>query len=238
MKPKEWDKTSKNYYEEILSPIKNSASSPLLKDIKKIKNKSEVIDLGTGPGDLLPVLAKQFKHVTAIDFSKKMLEKAKTKAPFPNVTYKQINLTNLSSLKTKFNAAIAINSIIDPNKKTISKILKQIHKILKPKGTFIAIFPSIEVYTHQAFLISKHNPKKLKEFTNKKEINFSTGITNFNGKQKAFYKEEIIQLLEKAGFKNIKIKKVLYLWIEFKKAGQAYFPKEKLPWDWYVICNK
>ena len=35
-----------------------------------------------------------------------------------------------------------------------------------------------------------------------------------------------------------KIQKIYYDWNEWKIAGQAYFPKENPPWDWYLECEK
>ena len=63
-------------------------------------------------------------------------------------------------------------------------------------------------------------------------------ISKEKEEQKNYYSFEILWRLRKAGFKKIKIKKVLYSWEEFADAGQDYFPEEELPWDWYVICEK
>ena len=74
MKPTEWNKIAKDYYKEILSPLKNSKSNPLFKDLKKLKSKNKtIIDLGCGIGEIEPLLSKYFKQVTSIDFSKEMI---------------------------------------------------------------------------------------------------------------------------------------------------------------------
>jgi ubiquinone/menaquinone biosynthesis C-methylase UbiE len=240
MKKSEWNKTAKDYYNETLSPIKDSLSSPLHSDLKRLRSKSKtVIDLGCGLGKLSPILSKNFKSVTAIDFSKEMIKKAKQKNNFPNVNYEIANLANLRKYKNKFNIALSINSLLTPNINKINKQLKQIYSVLKPGGTFIAILPAMEIYIYQAQLLKQNNKsQKLKSYTNKKEFNFPLGIINFEGKQKAFYRFEIPWRFQKAGFKNIHIKKVLYSWKTFQQAGQTYFPSEPLPWDWYVICEK
>ena len=42
MDRKNWEKVSKDYYNEILSPIKDSSENPLLKDVSKVSKKKGV----------------------------------------------------------------------------------------------------------------------------------------------------------------------------------------------------
>jgi ubiquinone/menaquinone biosynthesis C-methylase UbiE len=242
MKKEEWNKTAKDYYKDTLSPIKNSKRSPLFSDLKKLKSKNKtIIDLGCGLGELESILSKYFKTVTALDFSDEMILRAQQKnKKLSNVSFKQHNINDLTPFYNKFDIALSINSILTPNLNEIDKILKEIHKALKRKGIFIAILPAMEPYLYQAQLLKQKSESDLfKSFTNEKEYNFSLGLTNFNGEQKSFYRFEISWRFEKAGFKNIQIKKVIYSWKEFEKAGQVAFSKEKLlPWDWYITCEK
>jgi len=239
MKKEDWSLTKKQYYEEILSPIKDSKQNPLFKDLKKVRSKSKtVIDLGCGLGELSPLLSKYFKAVTAIDFSPEMISLAKQKnSKLSNISYDVANLSNLKQFKNKFNVALSINSLLDPNLTEIDKQLKQIRSTLKKRGLFIAVLPAMEVYIYQAQLLKqKAKNHLLQEYTRPKEHNFPLGLINFEGKQKAFYHFEIVWRFQKAGFKRIRIGRVQYSWKEFKRAGQLSFPKEPLPWDWYVKC--
>jgi ubiquinone/menaquinone biosynthesis C-methylase UbiE len=239
MNPKEWNLSHKQYYEDILSPIKDSRSSPLLKDLKRLRSKTKtIIDLGCGLGELSPTLSKYFKSVTAIDFSPDMISQAKlSHSNLINVIFEQANLSSLSKYKNKFNVALSINSLINPDLNTLDKQLKQIHSVLKKRGIFIAILPAMEVYIYQTQLLKQKSKNHLlKEYTNQKEHNFPLGIIDFDGKQKAYYYFEILWRFQKAGFKRINISRVSYTWKEFKKAGQLSFPSEPLPWDWYVKC--
>jgi len=255
MKRGDWDKVSKNYYTEILSPIKDSMKNPLFEDIKKIKAKKSkiVADLGCGVGELAKILSSNFKEVIALDFSEKMIKLAKTKAKNKNLKNIQFLVKDISKLKefqNKIDVAIAINSIITKDLLKINQMFKEIHNILKNKGIFLAILPSMEVYLYQSMLIANKELKKsqnktkseikrkIRQEIKKGEHDFLLGMTNFQGKQKNYYRFEILWRLKKAGFKNIKIKKVFYSWKEFREAGQTYFPKEDPPWDWYVYCEK
>ncbi|MEK6895260.1 MAG: class I SAM-dependent methyltransferase [Nanoarchaeota archaeon] len=249
MNERNWDKISQDYYTEILSPLKNSVDNPLFDDLEKLKDKDKkVIDLGCGLGEFEEYLSKRFKEILAIDFSKEMIESAiKNNNSLRNVKFEVADMTNLN-FKNEFDIAFSINSLISENISNIDKMLENVHNLLKENGKFIAVLPAMEVYAFQSLLIVDKELKegkgieearqKAREFIKTKEHDFLLGIYNFGGKQKAFYNFEINWRLKKAGFKNIKIKRVFYSWEEFKEAGQSYFPGEDLPWDWYVICEK
>ncbi len=251
MKEKEWNEISENYYEEILSPIKNSLKSPLFYDIKQIKDKDKksVIDLGCGLGELEKLLSKEFKEVVAIDFSEEMIKSAQEKnKALQNVEFQVKDISSMPEFHNKFDVAISINSIIVPDLNKIDQMFSEVNNTLKKDGKFICILPSMEIYAYQAMLIAQKQGKKIKdieklrekakEFINDEEHDFLLGVTDFEGKQKYYYRFEILWRLKKAGFKNIEIKKVLYSWKEFAEAGQKNFPGEDPPWDWYVICEK
>ncbi|MCD4666969.1 class I SAM-dependent methyltransferase [archaeon] len=242
MEKEEWNKVSRSYYEDILSPLKNSKKNPLFSDLKNLKSKRKnIIDLGCGLGELEPLISKYFKHVVALDISPEMINKAKLKNKnLSNINFYVNDISDLKRFHSKFDIALSINSHISPDLKKLDKIFKETYNILKKKGVFIAIFPAMEVYLYQAMLLAqKKSRKEVARFINDKEHDFLLGIIDFEKvKQKCYYQFEISYRLKKAGFKNIKISKVLYSWNEFEEAGQLKFLKEDLPWDWYVICEK
>ena len=246
-----WEKISEEYYKEILSPLKDSKKNPLFEDIKKInsKKKKSVVDLGCGIGEVEGFLSKNFKEVVGIDFSKKMILQAKEKnKSLKNIKFYLGDISNLKEFHNKFDLAISINSMISSNIGQIDNMFREANKILKNKGKFICILPAMEVFIYQSLIIAENEAekekdnkkirKKIRTLIKPKEHDFLLGLTNFEGEQKNYYFFEILWRLKKAGFKKIKIKKVLYSWKEFEDAGQGYFPKEDLPWDWYAICEK
>lgn len=249
MESKEWDKTAAKYYEEVLSPIKNSEKTPLYKDLEKLYGKKTIADLGCGLGELLPLLSKHFKQVIALDYSKGMIERAKEKnKEYTNIEYYQKDMDDLNDFKENFDAIISVNAIITPEIKKLTTIFEQIHNTLKENGTFICIVPAMEGVLYQSLLVGEEqfakedDPKKVKraihKYIRKQEHDFFLATYDYNQKQKAYYRFELIWRLKKAGFKNIIIKKVTYPWEEIKEAGQTYFPKEEPVWDWYAICKK
>ena len=248
MNRKDWDRISKDYYSEILSPLKDCKDNPLFSDLKVLKG-SVAADLGCGLGVLLPRLSRQFKKVIAVDFSEEMLKKAKSKnIRLKNIEYISADLKDLSCCYRSADLAVSSNSIIAADIKTVKKIFKEIFKVLKPKGSFLGIVPSTEAYIRQALLIAEREMSKGKteqqaRAVAKREVevdhDFLMGTYTFEGdKQKSFCRFEITRFLKKAGFKDIKIGKVTYPWKAFADAGQEPFPKEDLPWDWYFSCKR
>ena len=241
MSSKKWDKSAENYYDDVISPIKNSINNPLDQDLKKLKGK--IVDIGCGIGELVENLSKQFDEVHAWDYSENMIEKAKEKnSKVENVFFEVKDTTKLKE-KEKFDVALSINSLLEPNIVKLNKMIKNIYRTIKTSGTFICIVPSLESYIYQEIianekkLLGKNIPKE-DEFS-KNKINFIDGTITFEGeKQKAFYRFEMLYRLEKNGFKNIEISKIKYHWKDWFDAGQRYFPTEKEPWDWYVKCKK
>jgi SAM-dependent methyltransferase len=240
----EWDSSAKNYYSEVISPIKNSIINPLFGDIDKHCSQDTIVgDLGCGIGELLPILSKKSKQVYAWDYSKKMIEKCKNKTKgIKNVECAIKDLLEINE-KELFDIVISVNSILEPDSKKTNKIFKNIYKTIKFNGIFLGVLPAIESYIYQAMLgVEKINNKdhtiKLRKQL-LKEIDFIKSTVKFdNGIQKAFYRFEILHRMEKAGFKKIEIKKVYYSWKDWKEAGQEYFPDENPPWDWYVKAEK
>ena len=250
MKSKDWDRISKDYYSEVISPIKNTVGKNLLlKRIKYHSSKKKVVgDLGCGIGPLLERLSKQYKEVHAVDYSKGMIEQAK-KNKGKNITYHIKNLTDLNILKNKLDVAIAVNSILSKDVKKINIIIPQIYNTLKKDGVFIGVLPAMEAYVYQAMLkmdeqLLKHPNQKqaisnVHKLIKSEKFDFLQGTASFGGdRQKTFYRFEILYRFKNAGFKNIKISKIYYDWKEWEIAGQLYFPKEKPPWDWFVECRK
>ncbi|MBS3167475.1 class I SAM-dependent methyltransferase [Candidatus Woesearchaeota archaeon] len=245
MQQKDWDRISKNYYPEIISPLSKGVKNPLYKEIAQLKFTDYAIDLGTGLGRLLPILSKKFKTVTALDYSEGMLNHAK-KYSKPNITFVKGDIRNLKDFYNKFNLAVAINSIIMPSSKEIDKSFREVFKILKKQGKFIGIFPSMESFLYYGFLTFQselrfNSESKAKQstiyLTDSKKFDYLFGTYDLNGKQKALYEFELILRLKKAGFKNIKIQKVVYPWKEIKDAGFGNFKKFPELWDWIVIAK-
>lgn len=244
MNSSDWDKLTHNYHEFIISPFAKGVKNPLISKLKKISSSSIVADIGCGRGEILPILSKKFKKVYALDFSKKMLKFAKEHNSRKNISFHLADVRQLDSFKNKFDCIIAVNSIVMPKLKDVSKSIDSVYSTLKKGGIFFGIFPSMEAILYQAFLINqdqlkKHNEKdalkKTKKILEFKKYNFLTSIYDDDEKQKFYYDFELKIRLSDADFKKIKISKVLYPW--GISDYEDFFERPKL-WDWFVSAEK
>jgi ubiquinone/menaquinone biosynthesis C-methylase UbiE len=214
----------------------------------KTKKRSFVIEVGCGEGYLLPTLAENSGSVIAIESSQARLHKAAKKAShYKNIRFIHGNFINLH-VERSVDLIIAINSIFEGRYQDINLQLTKIHEVLKRKGNFIGVFPSMEAYTYLAFLhavIHTKSEKSLNRSLKKAETSFFKkfdfsvfGTHKIKSKyQKFFYEFELKLMLEIIGFKNIKVKKIPYSWDFLNQEGIKIKQKEKF-WDWLVVAEK
>jgi len=245
MEAKDWDKLAEQhaYYSEILSPLRYPASKrQLLAAIRTYASKhKQLLDLGCGLGKLIPYLSQRFKHVTAIDFSKEMIEQA-SKHTQKNTRIEQTDMRDLSEYHD-FDVAISINSILAPSIPEADHIFREIKQALKRNGVLIAVLPSMDSAIYVAMLIYEKQLKKTSKQKAKKRTNhiighydYLRGLFTENGTQKFYYNFEINYRLKKAGFTNITVEKLHYPWTALENYHMN-FPNQEQPWDWLVIAR-
>jgi len=96
----------------------------------------DVLEVATGTGSIAINIASSVRSVEAVDFSPKMIEVARKKKAPSNVRFSIEDATMLSFEDNTFDAAIisnALHIVPDP-----VKVLRNISRVLKPKGLLIA----------------------------------------------------------------------------------------------------
>ncbi len=191
-----WDKLAKDYEKKVLSLTKiPERRKQILTEMKKGK----VLNLGTGPTPYLNRdLIKQKNKVIATDFSKKMLEVAAHLFSHPNLEYKLADSKNLPFQNNTFDSVVSVNSILPETREDVNIMIKEIHRVLKPSGKFVAFLPSYETAI-ESIKIYGTNPK----------IDDKNLRVYDSGQWQCFHtKETIKKIMSKDGFKKYKIKKV------------------------------
>ena len=145
MRPKDWDSLAHDYHDIVISPFQAGVKNPLFRKLAGIKaHKSKVIaDIGCGRGEIVDKLAKMFKHVHAMDFSKEMISISRKNTLSKNVDFYVQDMRRLSPFKKKFDVVITVNSVIMPKINDVKRSLEGIHDSLKDGGLFYGIFPSM-----------------------------------------------------------------------------------------------
>jgi ubiquinone/menaquinone biosynthesis C-methylase UbiE len=165
-----------------------------------LKPGQTVLDVGTGTGVLIPFLLQAIGSsgsITAVDYAENMVEKCKSKySHLQNVTIKVQDVEELDLPNESFDAVTCFG--LFPHLENKEKALYHMSRVLKPEGRFIIAhaLSSLEIKAHHSEASSAVVHDVLPE------------------------RQEMIKLLESAGFKNIYIRDELgcYLCLSRKEA--------------------
>lgn len=172
-------------YNEIASQYEAEFSTPtdFFDDfLDLLPSETHLLDLGCGPGVEIAHSIKRGFMVEGVDLSEEMISLAKKKNPEVHISH--ANIINFVAAKKK-KACIASYSLIHLPKKVLPQAIENISRNLKKDGfLYVAVH---EGRSEELVLDEPFNPK-LKIFLN------------------IFSKQELIDLLEKGGFKIIETK--------------------------------
>lgn len=250
MRRKDWNQIAENYHDVVISPFQKGVKNPLFDKLNGIKDKENkvIMDIGCGRGEILDNLAKQFKKVYAIDFSSTMIHIAQENSSKENIEFFIRDMRKLAKFRKKFDVVVSVNSVLLPEIREVKKSLSSIYNTLKKNGKFYGIFPSMGSILYQGFLIieeqlksgknEKLAIKKAKQIMERRKYDLVCGLYCDNGQvQKFYYDFELKIRLQDAGFKNIKLTKVLYPWGK-EISDFVDFPGRPKMWDWFVSADK
>jgi SAM-dependent methyltransferase len=241
-----WSRVAAGYETEFIDPYRADVRNPLLDRLKALPDPATktVADLGCGVGPLLPFLAKHFGKVIAVDFADGMLQRARMRCQgVNNVKFLQCPLTQLTPLAGQVDVAVAINSLVMQDVRDLEQSLKQIRSTLRPQGVFLAILPAMDAVHYLTMLLvdralAKGMPisqaqKNAAHHSDHHLHNFAFGEFRYQGLEQHFWQPfEVHYRLRRAGFRRIRMTKVLLSWQQFPCAAEL---KENAPpWDWFV----
>lgn len=176
----------------------------------KIKNGDKVLDLCSGTGDISYIVSKIAPNAAVVgaDFSAKMIEIAQKK--YPNLDFIQTDATDLIFENNSFDFVISTFGLRNvPNR---SAFLSEVRRVLKSGGKFLQLDFSKNKVVNFFFDI----------FIKLSAISFSNDKNAYNylieTKNKFLTPNELAIEFEKAGFKNIKIYKLLFNMISYQIA--------------------
>lgn len=244
-----WSHVAPDYEAEFVDPYRPEVANPLLSELAQIRDKEKLVvaDLGCGIGPLLPILAKQFRTVHAVDFAEGMLKRAKERCHgLGNIEFHQGSLTDLSHLHEQLDVAIAVNSLVLPDVRDLDTALVQIRCCLRPGGRFLGIVPAMDGVHYFTMLLldralQSGKPleaarKNAAQFCEHKYYDFAFGQFSFRGIEQHFWQPfEIEHRLTGAGFHEIKVAKVHLAWRQF--IFWEELKHHPAPWDWFFSCS-
>lgn len=155
--PKLRKKELKEVFDSISHEFSQTRHHPwpeVVSFIKKTRELDVSLDLGCGNGRHMKELAKLSKHVIGVDFSRKMLKRAKKELMLSNHDSRKISLiqadvTEIPFKNCLFDTVLCIATLHHlPSKKERLKCLNEIYRTLKPGKTALISVWSIE---HEKF---------------------------------------------------------------------------------------
>lgn len=218
-----------DYYDFLMKDVDyNSWYKFIINEIKKSKiSTDKVLEIGCGTGNITGYLKKDLniKKVTAVDISEEMLVKLQDKIGYSNkVEVLAVDIVDMR-VEKKYNVILAccdtINYILEEN---IETVFKKIYNSLEQDGIFHFDINSYYKLRHilgnNIFVNEEKNIFYTWEnefFEDTEEcmfhLNFfvknekDSGYNRFTEEhiEKAYKEEDIVDLLEKIGFKDIKL---------------------------------
>jgi SAM-dependent methyltransferase len=245
-----WSRMAKSYEVEFVDPYLPEVRNPLLAVLERLAGDGMKIaaDLGCGVGPLLPVLARRFRHVFAVDFAEGMLARSREACTgLTNVEFLRLKLTDLAALAGRVDVAVAVNSLVLPDVGELECALGQVHAALRPGGRFIGIVPAMDaVHYFTMLLVDRARQagmpavQALKNAAHHAEHNlydFAFGDFRYQGLEQHFWQPfEVKYRLRRAGFRQVRLKKVRLAWHQFGCARDL--GDEPAPWDWFFYARR
>jgi SAM-dependent methyltransferase len=245
-----WSEAAARYEAEFVDPYRADVKNPLLERLERWPRagRKTVADLGCGIGPLLPLLSRRFGKVVAVDFAAGMLERARQRCwGVDNVTFLHRPLTDLAPLAGQLDVAVAVNSLVMADVNDLEKSLRQIYQALRPGGILLAILPAMDAVHYCTMLLldraltrglpmsqarmnaAQHGEHDL--------YDFAFGEFRYQGLEQHFWQPfEVRHRLRRAGFRRIRMAKVLLSWEQF--ACGRELREHPPPWDWFVQASR
>lgn len=243
-----WSRHAAGYSDVFLNPYADDVENPLWQALDAVPDAASktAADLGCGAGPLIEPLLERFRRVIALDFATGMIERARQRVPEADrgrVEFLHRPMDDLDDLAGKLDVAVAINSLVMPDVRLIQRTLEAVRLSLRPGGVFLGIAPSIDAIQYHTLLLHDQaldhgmDPADAERFAayhaEHRYYDFAFGRFKFRGlRQKFWHGFELEHRLAKAGFRSVRVSKVLYPWDD-NFAGGPELAGAPRSWDWF-----
>ncbi len=162
-------------------------------------SKLNCLTIGCGIGEAEEHFAGHFKKVVGIDYSKPMIQKAKSKE-IPNACFKRMDASNMKFKDASFDIVVAFNMFHHiPSGIIFKNILKEIQRVLKNNGLF---------FNYDMNPLNPATRKMIKSLTIDKDVHL--GGFSKNKFPTTFFASEFTHLAEQHCFKKIRKETLIF----------------------------
>ncbi|HNX09717.1 MAG TPA: methyltransferase domain-containing protein [Methanothrix sp.] len=207
-----WSDDAGNYNKSIQTLMRSQRSKAKWQDLfieVMGRDKLKVLDVGTGPGIISLLLAELGHNVTGIDFSSEMLANAKNNAAAfgLSVRFEKGDAENLPFAPDSFDAVVnryVLWTVTNPN-----KAISEWRRVIKPGGRVVIIDGNwyANEKTLKRALWQRFSTILImaSEHRDPRHEDLDDDVKNRLWSIKARRPQADVELLEKAGFKDIRI---------------------------------
>ena len=245
-----WDGVAQTYDDEIFDSIKLDLNRIIERRVRQYRSADNLAcDFGCGVGKYLPLLARYFKTVYAVDHSSKLLKIAQaTCAEHQNIRFFQSDLSRTKLRIPKIRFAVCANVLIAPDRKTRLSILSNVHRHQSRGGHLLLLVPSTESVLHTNLRLIEWNRRagcqgdevmsECLPTTARSAAHLLNGTIPIEGvPTKHYLREEVLLMLHDQGYEPISVDKLEFGWdIEFN--NPPAWLQRPYPWDWLLLARK
>lgn len=245
MDEQDWDNVAATFERDIFNVIENDRRGKILKRILRFGGRERsVADIGCGIGHTIPMLAKHFGQVHAMDISNECLAVAENKyARYDNVKYVHADLAQPLPFPA-VDFALCINVLLIASRAKRQAMMTNMCASIKPGGDLLLVTPAMESALYASHRLVQLNedkgmaPRVAQRKAARDTSKLDMGIVMIDGvPTKHHLKEELQDLLRDQGMEVMETVKIEYPWAYVLDEAPADMPPP-LPWNWMVVAAK
>ncbi len=235
-----WDRQAAGWDDEIFDSLREDVRGVIRRALRTAAARHrEVLDFGCGVGGYLPLLARMFTRVHAVDWSAPCVAHARRRvASLANVTVERSTPRVLARLDRRFDCVVSANVAIHPDAGVRRRLWRSIRRVTKRGGQGIFVVPSLESAAYCEFVRRLTVPGAPSAYDfHPKMRRPEAGTVSIEGVPTKHYTgDEVEATLALAGFRLTELSRVRYAWT----TEQLTPPRRlhaTLPWDWLVAAR-
>ena len=132
-----WQRAAEDYVENIAPLTAGSGQVPILQEIGHIEARSDILELGSGTGDVACQLAEIGGRVVGIDFSRNMVEIASKR--FPGIAFNEADAEAIPYEDGEFDVVVSCYTAHHFARPQV--VFAEARRVLRPGGRLAIVMP-------------------------------------------------------------------------------------------------
>jgi len=247
---KHWDRQARTFEAQVFNAFAKDVRGRLAGLVKRFGSKKALVcDFGCGVGRAIPLLARHYGTVVAVDYSSRCLRQARrASAGLRNVRLVQEDLALCKMSLCRADVGLSVNVLLDPDPDVNIRIVRAMSLSLKPRGHLIVVVPALEsVKARYPRMLSAYVERGLscsraaaivKRSVKREFVSAAQGIVSIEGvPTRHFTREQAVTFFGRAGYRCVTTDKLEYPWSE-EGGVLADETEPPLPWDWLFVFRR